>query len=308
MTQLLSSTLDENAGRTCEERIPPSTSPQSENACAQNETNKEDAEGSVFEPGGTIPSESNESETWTKAADVISVGNLAGDVSVSYLGGTWVIPAAQMLLDMNSTGVCRALSVPLTPAFCKELISSFFDKSHTIFPILDKRDFEESLRTKTLPRLLLDTVLLAGVTHCNMEVLRTHGFATRTEAIQYFYDKVSSGFDASRNIETLALIQCMFIMQFYWMSPRDWKDMKFWLSTAIRQAQFLGLHKKTEIQKLELSKQSLCRRVWWCLYVRNPRFRNSQIFQLSHSADSSHSLDSRSAMCISNRDSCHDSR
>jgi hypothetical protein len=269
MRQLSSSNnLDENAGLTREEQGPPSASPLSEGACPQDETNKEDAEGSVFKSSVTIHSESNESETWTKAADVISVGNVAGDVSVSYLGGTWVIPAAQMILDRNSAGVYRALSVPLTPGFCRELISSFFDKFHMIFPILDRRDFEESLRAKTLPRLLLDTVLLAGVTHCNTEVLRTHGFATRTEAIQYFYDKVSAGFDTSRNTETLALIQCMFIMQFYWMSPRDWKDMKFWLSTAIRQAQFLGLHKNTEIQKLELSKQSLCRRIWWCLYVR----------------------------------------
>jgi hypothetical protein len=270
MRQLSSSNLGEATGPTREEGGPPSASPQSEEGeCPPDETNKAHNDGSVVGSSVAVPSESNESETWTKAADVISIGNLAGDVSVSYLGGTWVIPAAQMLLDLNLRGVCRALSVPLTPGFCMEMLSSFFDKFHTVFPIVDQPDFKESLRAKTLPRLLLDTILLAGVTHCNAEILRKHGFATRMEAIQYFYDRVSAGFDTSRNTETLVLIQCMFIMQFYWMNPRDWKDTKFWLSTAIRHAQFLGLHKKAEIHKLKLSKQRLCRRIWWCLYVRS---------------------------------------
>jgi hypothetical protein len=257
--------------------FPPSLERGSPVATTSHDAGKADAtDGKEFSYGSdeSSPAESNESETWTKAANVVSVGNEAGDVTVEYLGCTWLIPAAQQYLDssisappLKSHGTSWSPSNPFAATFYTQMISVFFTSFHTIFSVIDRRDFDESLRAKTLSILMLETVILAGVTHCKEVLLEKAGFANRMEAIRHFYSKVSAGFDAAQRGETLVLIQCMFILQFYWMSPTDWKDTKFWLSTAIRQAQFLGLHKKSEVQKLDAPKQRLCRRLWWSLYV-----------------------------------------
>lgn len=216
----------------------------------------------------------NESETWTKAADVVRVSDETGDVCVAYLGGNWVLPNVSERGEENTAeqlpdrwNAFRTVPPPFGLSLCLHLVAAFVENFLPVFPMVDQQDFETRIRARTLPPVLLDVVCLAGASHCDRLALQNAGSLNRKDAIQTLYNRALASLDAHGGVETLTLVQCMFIMQFSWRSPTDWKDTKFWLSAAIREAQRLGLQKESELQKVDAPKQDLCRRLWWSLYV-----------------------------------------
>lgn len=155
-----------------------------------------------------------------------------------------------------------------SPELRHRLLDAFFSRFHVISPILDRPSFLASVSNGTVSITLLRCVLFAASIHCDPEVYHLMGHSTRIDVGDDLFSKAKASFDADAEADRVTMVQCSYLLHYWWGRPTTFRDSLWWLATATRSAQCMGMHRTTKHSKMTQRNKANWKRVWWCLYVR----------------------------------------
>ena len=173
-------------------------------------------------------------------------------------------PTAAQAPTSSSTELPKDLPLP---HLRERLIDSYFSHFHAYFPILDKSSFSSSLVEGSTSITLLRAVLFVGSTQCDPAIYHLLGYSTRNDAGDELFALAKNSFDSDNTSDRTEMLQSCFLLHYWWGQPTAFKDSLWWISTAIRSAQCMGMHRSTIRSKISRNTQVLWKRIWWCLYV-----------------------------------------
>jgi hypothetical protein len=123
------------------------------------------------------------------------------------------------------------------------LIQTFFDFVYPAFPIFNREEFAQSYESGQQSLLVLNAIYAIASTLCDDEVITASGFEDRTAARKEFLKRAKALHCADFETDKVALVQALFLVSFLWNGSTDEKDMFYWLSIAIGNAQAKGMHR-----------------------------------------------------------------
>lgn len=147
------------------------------------------------------------------------------------------------------------------------LLDTYFARFHVMVPILSQHSFLASVRDQTVSITLLLSVLYVASTHCESEMVHQMGYKTRIDAGDDLFHRAKASFETDTISDRVTMIQCSFLLHYWWGRPTNFRDSLWWLATAIRSAQCMGMHRSTSRSKMPEGSKQKWRRIWWCLYV-----------------------------------------
>lgn len=124
-----------------------------------------------------------------------------------------------------------------------KLIQTFFECVYPAFPIFDRLQFAQLYEANELPLLILHAVCAVSCTMCDEDVITETGFESRNAARKVFLKRAKALHDADYETNKITLVQAAFLLSFLWNGSTDEKDMFYWLSIAIGNAQGKGMHR-----------------------------------------------------------------
>ncbi|CAK7206925.1 hypothetical protein SEUCBS139899_009732 [Sporothrix eucalyptigena] len=167
----------------------------------------------------------------------------------------------------------------LSAAVQRSLLDAYCNHHLTLYPILCETKLRAAFDAKTVPPLLLATVLYAGAIHAPDAVIYRAGFDTRQACLRKMYLRAKSLFfeedeedgagTESSDSDPLVRVQAAFLLHHMWFRPNSTMDCWTWLSLAIRLAQNMGMHRSTARSSLRDEDRKLWKRIWWSLYSRD---------------------------------------
>ncbi|RVX71875.1 hypothetical protein B0A52_04274 [Exophiala mesophila] len=174
-------------------------------------------------------------------------------------------------LDAEETEILKIRGAFLLPErrISDKLIQTFFECVYPAFPIFDREQFFQLYESNQLSLLILHSVYAVASTMCEEEVIAESGFESRNAARKVFLKRAKALHDADYETNKVTLVQAAFLLSFLWNGSTDEKDMFYWLSIAIGNAQGKGMHRTTKHSTLRLRDRRLWKRIWWSLYVRD---------------------------------------
>jgi hypothetical protein len=165
---------------------------------------------------------------------------------------------------------CKKLPSDFPPQdLTDHLITSYFSRFHAQFPILDKSAFLKSIPTGYISITLLRCVLFVASIHCDTEIIHLMGYKTRVGAGDELFNKAKLAFDADNEGDRVIMLQCSFLLHYWWGQPTSFRDSLWWLSTAIRAAECMQMHRSMKNSRISQKTKAHWKRIWWCLYVRS---------------------------------------
>ena len=189
-------------------------------------------------------------------------------------------------LDAEETEILKIRGAFLLPErrISDKLIQTFFECVYPAFPIFDREQFFQLYESNQLSLLILHSVYAVASTMCEEEVIAESGFESRNAARKVFLKRAKALHDADYETNKVTLVQAAFLLSFLWNGSTDEKDMFYWLSIAIGNAQGKGMHRtwvslhfhvldkrspspRTKHSTLRLRDRRLWKRIWWSLYV-----------------------------------------
>lgn len=153
------------------------------------------------------------------------------------------------------------------------LLKAYFKWFHPNFAIVDEPDIWNKYSEGKLSPLLLQAMLFIGVIHCDEATLTELNWGTRHHAKYMFYTRAKDIYDAEFETNKVTVIQALFLMSFRRAGALLEKDARHWLGTAITLAQTKALHRHAG--DLEPRVESLRRRIWWSIYIRERQCSSS---------------------------------
>lgn len=148
----------------------------------------------------------------------------------------------------------------------EEMLRAYFRWFHPCFPILDRVSFGNSYTGKSASPLLLQAMLFIAATYCEPSQLHDWAFADLQEARSLYYNNAKNIYDANYEEDKIAIIQALFLMSYWREEPQN--NTRHRLAAAISLAQEHGMH-RARTTVTEQAEQSLRKRIWWTLYVRD---------------------------------------
>ncbi|KIX10170.1 uncharacterized protein Z518_01251 [Rhinocladiella mackenziei CBS 650.93] len=149
------------------------------------------------------------------------------------------------------------------------LIQTFFECVYPAFPIFDREEFAQLYESGQQSLLILNSIYAMASTLCEDDVIAKAGFESRNVARKVFLKRAKALYDADHETNKICLVQAVFLLSFLWNGSTDEKDMAYWLSIAIGNAQGKGMHRSTTNSTLRPRDRRLWKRIWWSLYVRD---------------------------------------
>ncbi|KAK9427188.1 fungal-specific transcription factor domain-containing protein [Lipomyces doorenjongii] len=152
----------------------------------------------------------------------------------------------------------------------EQLFTTYFQKVHNVYPIINRPDFARLYEQDKVPWLLFHSICFAAASHCPIGVLcREGGHSARREARMDFYRRAKSLFDLSYERNKIVLIQSAMLLSFWGGEPDDYWNTVSWINMAVNIAESLGMHRAVSSADLGDEDRSLWRRIWWCLVSRD---------------------------------------
>lgn len=185
-----------------------------------------------------------------------------GSVRAPLLDTVGSSPVLQTRLAGETT--VRDADLPCS-SLISRLLGAYFSAFHPFCPVLDKNGFMASVDTESVSPTLLRCVLFIASIHCDIDLLHELGYGTRTDAGDDLFGKASIAFNADKAMSRPTLVLCAYLLHYWFGKPTTYQDSPWWLSTAIRAAQFLNYHR--DVPGNSATERSNARRIWWCLYV-----------------------------------------
>ncbi|OQV05522.1 Fungal specific transcription factor domain-containing protein [Cladophialophora immunda] len=149
------------------------------------------------------------------------------------------------------------------------LIQTFFECVYPAFPIFDREEFAQLYESGQQSLLILNAIYAISSTLCEDDIITKAGFDSRNAARKVFLKRAKALHDADHETNKICLVQAVFLLSFLWNGSTDEKDMAYWLSIAIGNAQGKGMHRSTTNSTLRPRDRRLWKRIWWSLYVRD---------------------------------------
>ena len=154
-----------------------------------------------------------------------------------------------------------------------KLILTYFSRFHAFCPILDKSRFLSSLRDQSISHTLLRSVIFVASIHCDTEIFHRMGYSSRLDAGDNLFTKARAAFDSDTSSDRVTMLLSSFLLHYWFGQPTTFRDFLFFLGTAIRSAQCMGMHRTTLSSALRSEDRLMWKRIWWCLYVSEPDSR-----------------------------------
>lgn len=126
---------------------------------------------------------------------------------------------------------------------CLPAIKAYFSWFHPCFPILDRAETARRISSGDISPLLLQSLLFIGVNYSDERSVLLMGFKDRTEAKYLLYNRAKLLFEADWEQDHITTLQSLFLMSFWRGSRSSARDVRYWLGTAITQAQLCGFHR-----------------------------------------------------------------
>lgn len=149
------------------------------------------------------------------------------------------------------------------------LMSVFIDKVYPFYPVVNLPDFVQHWQSKSLPWIIFHAVCFISSNFCPLQILHSHGFPTRKDALDLFYGKAKLLFDFGYERDKLVLLQCATLLTFWPSSPTDLWTFYHWVSFAVTLAESMGTHRSMKHLDMAGKDRSLLKRIWWVLVVRD---------------------------------------
>ena len=144
--------------------------------------------------------------------------------------------------EMEILNIRGAFVVP-ERSVSDKLVRVFFECVYPAFPIFDRQDFATLYESNQLSLLILHAVCAISSTLCDEDVITEAGFEDRNAARKVFLKRAKALHDADYETNKVTLVQATFLLSFLWNGSTDEKDMFYWLSIAIGNAQGKGMHR-----------------------------------------------------------------
>ncbi|KAF2743361.1 hypothetical protein M011DRAFT_410769 [Sporormia fimetaria CBS 119925] len=153
------------------------------------------------------------------------------------------------------------------------LLKAYFKWFHPNFAVVDEAEVWRKHAEESMSPLLMQAMLFIGVIHCGEATLLNLGWGSRHRAKYLFYTRAKDIYDAEYETRKITVIQALFLMSFWRAGALLEKDARHWLGTAMTLAQTKALHRHAG--DLDPRVQSLRRRIWWSIYIRERQCSSS---------------------------------
>lgn len=153
------------------------------------------------------------------------------------------------------------------------LLDSYVNHAYWDMPLVDVNRLYICVCTNTednqLSLLLFQAVMFAGI--CSTDYLQPSqlGFATMREVREVFYNRVKTLYDAGYERDSVCVIQSLLLMTLWDGISGDGTDAWHWLGHSLHISRAIGLQRMAIQPDMQLHRQGLLKRLWWCMYIRD---------------------------------------
>lgn len=154
-----------------------------------------------------------------------------------------------------------------------ELLRIYAQYVHPYLPLIDLEDFlaaiEKNEPTNTVSLLLFQSVMFTATAYIDLRFLVAQGYDTRRAARKAFFQRAKLLYDFDYEIDRVTVVQSVLLMTYWYENPDDPKDIWHWLGIAISLARTIGLNCNPSNSHMDVKKQRLWKRIWWCCFTRD---------------------------------------
>ncbi|OAP62149.1 hypothetical protein AYL99_04352 [Fonsecaea erecta] len=206
--------------------------------------------------------------------------NSAGAVSDISLGGVvkdlppYIRPSRPDIRQDDLEFLHRrgALSLPFGE-LQDQLIRSFVLYVLPFMPVVDMEDILGALDGKDgspkISLVVFQAILFSGTAFVELPLLQEAGYESRRAARADFYQKVKLLYDFDWDVDRIALIQALLLLNYWYVSENDPKDPWHWLGVCISLATSIGLNQPFTHTQTDPKTRALWRRIWWTCVHRD---------------------------------------
>jgi hypothetical protein len=134
-------------------------------------------------------------------------------------------------------------------------------------PVLDRTRFYDDFVKDECSLFLLNAILANIIPYAPLDLVLAAGYPDRNAAQRDFSQKAQLLHDFGCERRQLVLLQGSCILSSFQSSYAPLKDFRFWLHNAFRIATQMGLHRNNLGDDLDSRTLTLCRHIWWTIYV-----------------------------------------
>lgn len=116
---------------------------------------------------------------------------------------------------------------------------------------------------------LLQCIFASVVPYASSELLAELGYTDRSEAQKSLFLKAQLLYDLGGERSQTCILQGSLILTSQYFAFGLDKDLRYWLSNAVRIATQMGLHRKQIVHQLDPGRRSLFSRIFWVMYSRD---------------------------------------
>ncbi|EXJ96037.1 hypothetical protein A1O1_01163 [Capronia coronata CBS 617.96] len=165
-----------------------------------------------------------------------------------------------------------ALLVP-QPELRDQLLRCFVLFVYPYMPTIELADFLGAIDghdgSSKISLVVFQAVMFAGTAYVDLDLLQQAGYSNRRAARSDFYQKVKLLYDFDWDVDRVALIQSLLLMNYWYVSENDQKDPWHWLGVCVSLATSIGMNSSDTSSRNSPQTRRLWRRIWWTCVMRD---------------------------------------
>lgn len=154
---------------------------------------------------------------------------------------------------------------------CDDLIETYFTKIAPQIPVINRTEFLQHYNdvNDPPPLLLLQVIFLAASRVSKNPALVDRETGSTNNASMTFWKRAKALYDADYEDDKVVIIQALLLLSWWWEGPEDvTRNVWYWIGTAIRVAQGIGMHRSVENSTMSVVKKRTWKRVWWTCFAQ----------------------------------------
>ncbi|KAJ9602287.1 hypothetical protein H2200_013142 [Cladophialophora chaetospira] len=165
-----------------------------------------------------------------------------------------------------------ALSLPVGE-LRDQLIRSFVLYVYPFMPVVDLEDFMGAIdgndASPKISLIVFQAVLFSATAFVDLPLLQEAGYENRRAARADYYQKVKLLYDFDWDVDRIALVQSLLMLNYWYVSENDQKDPWHWLGICVSLATSIGLNQAFTYTQKDQKTAAVWRRIWWCCIYRD---------------------------------------
>lgn len=154
---------------------------------------------------------------------------------------------------------------------CDDLIETYFTKIAPQIPVINRTEFIQHYNNVNdpPPLLLLQVIFLAASRVSKNPALVDRETGSTNNASMTFWKRAKALYDADYEDDKVVVVQALLLLSWWWEGPEDvTRNVWYWIGTAIRVAQGIGMHRSVANSRISLVKRRTWKRVWWTCFAQ----------------------------------------